>query len=568
MTKLRIDAPQGWDEYDIAQALFGPSRLVKAEHVKTSANGWHAFKPMGDLQEYVVQAYEALVQRMIAALNERMGVGPLRKAADGEQVWISPEKFDELRTLIGDYHLAFIHGMLSPALLTHDEIERLQRAGILPVNSDHIFLVPSGAPRAPVRREMISDAYEYGRDLATTRPGAQSDAVRESWEAWKKRKRTKLVASEREAVKWAERKAASYVKGLGNSIESELGAIVSDAVLERRFEKVIREEVAGNIKNRKAWRTVVTALGDRTGDWARDLGRIAATEKQNAMHEGAARAMTKKRGGDPKSVRVAKLVEPNACDHCKRLYLDGGRPKLFTLAELIGNGSNVGRKASAWLATLPATHPWCQCSLVEVPDGWSFDEGGLLVPEKLTRALVLERSLIKSLTYKHSAPDDCVIVRVADPETHAIIERVIAATPPEVFTRKTGVTLITTDHDRQGVPFERADYGYWTENEIRLMQNLPHHLVERVVQHEIGHSLNVYLVQKLGSVQAVRDFHNSLWKISKEEGFVSSYAQREPIENAGEATRLYLYERRFLMLQFPRTFAFLYEGYRGLFRKD
>ena len=77
--------------------------------------------------------------------------------------------------------------------------------------------------------------------------------------------------------------------------------------------------------------------------------------------------------------------------------------------------------------------------------------------------------------------------------------------------------------------------------------------------------LNVHLIRVLGSVEAVRAWHDELWDISAEEGYVSSYAMKLPIENAAEATRFYLFERPKLLLNYPRTFAFLHRHYREIF---
>jgi len=208
----------------------------------------------------------------------------------------------------------------------------------------------------------------------------------------------------------------------------------------------------------------------------------------------------------------------------------------------------------------------CACELIHVPDGWSFDDEGNLVPESLKRADLLTRNLQKALNYTESAPTDRVHVQIADPFVRAAVERVVAETPPEVFTVGSGVTMITTDIVRTETPLNANDYAYWTANEIRLMQTIPHEKVDRVIRHEIGHSLNVWAVKKLGSVAAVRAWHTRLWKVSQVEGFVSTYARKEPIENAAEATRLYLYDRSRLMLRYPRTFAFLHRMYRDLIR--
>jgi hypothetical protein len=307
------------------------------------------------------------------------------------------------------------------------------------------------------------------------------------------------------------------------------------------------------------------------------MQRLAATEMQFAREEGAAHEL--QRGRDPKDVRVAKMPTPDACKDCVRLHLTDGKgsaPRIFKLSELQANGTNVGRNRQAWEATVGPVHPWCECALLEVPDGWGFDEHGAMVPEILLKKgdrLDQSAELLKSeesqkphMTYRGSVPEDTVIIRVADPRARAVVEAVVAEAPKEIFNSRVGVTLITTDHPRIQNPLEDHDFAYWTANEIRVSQTLPIERWPRVIRHELGHSLNVYLMNTLpGGLDAVRKWHDRLDAISKEEGYVSDYARKLPIENAAEATRMYLFDRARLMLNFPRQFAFLHRAYRAIF---
>lgn len=569
--RIRIEAPASWDRFDIAQAVLGPDFLLKSERIKTGAHTWHRSKPMHEAHDAEVNAYHELLLRMVEAIQtyveQHVVEGRLGKS-DSQWILIAPEHFDEIRKIIGDYHEAYVAGMLNPALLKLGELQRLIDEGI--VAQDLKYVTRPRAHEKPAESvRSILQAYEYGRDLAMQphRDG-QTGLRNTSYDAWNASAKQPLSPAENEAVRWAERHAAQYVRGLGNRIADATGTIVVDHALRQKHEEEIRDAVTMNTWKRESWRKIITDITDKTGDYARDYARIAATEKQRAMQEGQTRALTK-RFGSPKGIRVAKMPAPDACSHCLVLHLTAGRgsvPKIFTLAELTANGTNVGRKARDWRAIIGPTHPFCSCEIIHVPDGWSFDDEGNLVPESLKRSDLLTRNLQKALNYTESAPTDRVHVQIADPFVREAVERVVAETPPEVFTAGSGVTLITTDIDRVETPLNANDYAYWTENEIRLMQTIPHEKVDRVIRHEIGHSLNVWAVKKLGSVAAVRAWHTRLWKVSQVEGFVSGYARKEPIENAAEATRLYLYDRARLMLRYPRTFAFLHRMYRDLIR--
>lgn len=61
------------------------------------------------------------------------------------------------------------------------------------------------------------------------------------------------------------------------------------------------------------------------------------------------------------------------CNHCRRLYVGpDGAPRIFRLAELEANGSNVGRKVGEWRPVVGPTHPHCLPpeTLVLTPTGY------------------------------------------------------------------------------------------------------------------------------------------------------------------------------------------------------
>jgi hypothetical protein len=190
------------------------------------------------------------------------------------------------------------------------------------------------------------------------------------------------------------------------------------------------------------------------------------------------------------------------------------------------------------------------------------------VPVRTRKAWTLVEDLRKAMTFGDAAPEKGIVVRVGDPEKVAIIDEVLRRTPPAIFTRQTGITLITTDHPSEQSHLDAHDFAYWTGNEIRFLTSTPKDKLKRIIEHEIGHSLNVYLMHKFGGVDAVKKWHDALYAISKGEGFVSEYAEKLPIENAAEVTRLYLYARGALMQRCPKQFTFCHKAYRDLFRAD
>ncbi len=563
--------------------MVGNGLLVKAEPVpRYGKRTFRRYKPMVTSVLRFEKAYDAQLVAMMKALKKHIEktTGTRITKADTYRPLLTPGELYELQQIIEDYHQAFIAGTVGPETLPPGQVQRLIDAGILPEDLQHTF-VPTDKVLPPAAMNAIEDAYRYGHVLSASR-------------TYEERKRTYGITydqfartyapkvpngpNEKHAIEWAKHSAATEIKGLGNKVAGDFStiAIEADKDLRRRYEGVIRDSVSENIQRQETVQQLASDLGHKTGDWSRDFKRIAATEKHKAMQEGIVTGLVD-RYGDPDDIRVAKMPNPDACPHCMRLHKHrDGRLRIFKLSELVENGSNVGRKAANWQATVGPVHPWCGCDLIHVPEGWGFDEDGDMLPEALLRSDWLEWDLRKAgrlkkgepappmLSYGESRPDKGIVIRVGDPEVHAEIQMVIDKTPPEIFDRRVGITFITTDIPRAQNPLEEHDYAYWSGNEIRVSQTLPAERIARVLPHEIGHSLNVYLMGQLGSVEAVKQWHAKLDAISKDEGHVSDYAKREPIENAAEVTMNYLYHRQRLMLRWPRQFAFVHKAYRKI----
>lgn len=166
------------------------------------------------------------------------------------------------------------------------------------------------------------------------------------------------------------------IKGLGNKISKDLTTVHIEASQQQRekYEKLISEEAQKTVLNRESVKSMVSRLGELTQDWNRDFGRIAETVLHTAYEEGRAAALERTRG---KEVLVYKDVFPGACRFCIQHYLTdgiGSKPRIFKLSELRANGTNIGKKQAEWKAVLGAMHPFCRCTLYELPDGYAWDE--------------------------------------------------------------------------------------------------------------------------------------------------------------------------------------------------
>lgn len=127
------------------------------------------------------------------------------------------------------------------------------------------------------------------------------------------------------------------------------------------------------IRDRKGVTELRSLLGKQTGQWDRNMGRMAHYVLHSAFNQGRIANIERKAGQS----KIYFDVFEGSCKYCIQLYLTGGpgsEPKVFTIDELKANGSNVGRKAADWKATIDPIHPNCRCTANEAPVGYEWNQ--------------------------------------------------------------------------------------------------------------------------------------------------------------------------------------------------
>ena len=126
------------------------------------------------------------------------------------------------------------------------------------------------------------------------------------------------------------------------------------------------------------------ALHGKVENWRHRYSTIVRTEKARASNFGALSAILHNNPDkNPEDICVFKAGrnahDPSCCNHCKKFWFesDGITPKVYSVSELVSNGSNIGRKAAEWLPTIDSTHPNCSHHLVELRDGYTIENGDL-----------------------------------------------------------------------------------------------------------------------------------------------------------------------------------------------
>jgi hypothetical protein len=182
-----------------------------------------------------------------------------------------------------------------------------------------------------------------------------------------------LTEYEKDVLSFVKKQSYRDIKSLGQRIATDLQTSISEVEKRKRFEQMVKKEVKKNIKDRDSIQSLISSLGKRSKDWTRDWKRVSHYVLHQAFDEGKAIGIEREYG---KEALVYKDTKPSACPHCIRLYKTQdafSKPKVFKLADLVENGSNIGRLTSEWKPVIGPTHPNCRCTLNKVPINYDWN---------------------------------------------------------------------------------------------------------------------------------------------------------------------------------------------------
>jgi len=279
---------------------------------------------------------------------------------------LTEKQIKEIAKIIENYTGVVLHAMTGTG---KPDPETLKKLGI-PANAT----------------SLIENAYVLGKLVQILN---ESDVKKITYAELKKRaSKMPLTAMEKNSLKYAQQNAAQYVTALGQKVGRQINTQIVNASKSANLEimqrNLIRDTVSQSIIKQQTRGKLASELYHNTEDWARDWRRVAHTELWNSRLQGEVASILagdtihgQAKGGD---TQVFRRPSPDACNHCKRLYLetDGVTPKIFKMSELLANGDNVGRKVTEWLPTTYTTHPNCTCPIAVLPDGFGFDSLGNL----------------------------------------------------------------------------------------------------------------------------------------------------------------------------------------------
>lgn len=315
---------------------------------------------------------------------------------------LNERQITAIQNIIKNRFLGLTYEALGERALTTAELNALKAAGLIEESTKHL----------------IADPHVLGKIVAVLPSGARTLSYDQVLRAAQKMVPT--TDREKKAMEYAIDHAGANIRGVMDMTLRDTTAVI--AATRGEALRAIRETVAESIVNRDSLSELKTRLYDLIDDSTRDWQRIAHTEMNNAVQSGIFDEIAEK-SDDGHDQLVYKRPNPDACDHCKRLYLrPDGRPRVFRLRDLAA--TNVGKKVKDWEPTIGSVHPWCACQLVVIPEGHSF-KGHFIVNlpfeksgKKYKKGQILSDAEYASLSSaeKENVKDDWVLRFTGDTE--------------------------------------------------------------------------------------------------------------------------------------------------------
>lgn len=296
-------------------------------------------------------------------------------------MFLNPNQTAELLRIVDVYSVTFLANTVGTDILTDGDKTILKNAGFSTAQ------ISNATTQA-------SQAFKFGMLSMALGDNAAKSMTYEKFKGYlRSGKFFPLSNLEQNALQRVKQQIAGETRRLSGDMKSDLERKM--VVVDRGrpvHSKTVMSAAKRAIEDRKSVSQLASEIGELTGKWHRDIGRMSDYVMHDAFNEGRVAQI------DRGSGKVYFDVYPGACKYCVKLYLTSGvgtQPKVFDTSELRANGSNVGRKQANWKATIGPVHPWCRCTANELPDGYVWDDKkASFVPDPNFRRKVNRRSKV------------------------------------------------------------------------------------------------------------------------------------------------------------------------------
>ena len=277
----------------------------------------------------------------------------------------TPKQTEELLNIIDKHHAMFVSINVGQDYLSQHERQVLKDAGI-------------DIEKFKDKKGKVDEAFSFGiLSQALNDDRVKGMRYKDFKTFMSSKNYMPLIAREKAAIEHLKYQTYSDVKRLGNRVKDDVTSIIinQEKAYRTKFDDAVTEAAINVVEKRGSVRDMISEIGHKTGDWERNLGKIAEYTLHTAYEEGRAAQMEKENPGEV--VYVYKDVYQGACKHCIKHYLTAGigsKPIIFKLSSLKANGTNIGKKVNDWSPTLGPVHPHSRCTINEVQKGYAWNE--------------------------------------------------------------------------------------------------------------------------------------------------------------------------------------------------
>lgn len=285
-------------------------------------------------------------------------------------IFLTKEQIAKLAEIIRNHATWLTWKLLGTHYISEVDLQQLKKQGLLPTG---------------VQVESIRYSFVLG-ELESLLREAQWKNL--DWPTLVSAANARQTPVQEMQIEASELTALTQFRGLEQDIQHGLYEALARATQSAIDSSVIKEKIKDTIKigveARKNYKQVAKELRETLQETKRNWHRVASTELHSAKQQGVVSSILNGidvyRHADGADSNVAIVPDPDACDDCKRLYLDPktGNPRIFKLSEIIANtGTNY---IKPWRQNakpvVPPLHPHCFCRIRYVPPGWGWDAKG------------------------------------------------------------------------------------------------------------------------------------------------------------------------------------------------
>jgi hypothetical protein len=209
--------------------------------------------------------------------------------------------------------------------------------------------MPTASGEDPLPASIVHLSFALGKAEAVLK---EEEWKQVTWDQLEASTQLELSEVEKRQIEAAELSAYTEFRGLADDIQDGLFRKLSQAtgkvVTEAQVRGTIVDKVQLGVEANSSYQTVAKELVGDLKEQKRSWTRVASTEMHSARQRGVAQTIRAGEGiyqdADGDDSRVAVVPAGDACDDCVRLYIEGGKPKIFRLSELMANeGTNYIR---------------------------------------------------------------------------------------------------------------------------------------------------------------------------------------------------------------------------------